>query len=1170
MDKRSRPGTMTDVDMSDSHQPAPPRPFGLLGARRFLPLFATQFLGAFNDNAFKNALVILITYRAAEASGQSGPLLVTLAAALFILPFFLFSATAGQLADKLEKSSLIRLVKLCEIVLMGLAALGLLTESTTLLLVVLFLMGAQSAFFGPLKYAILPDHLAESELIGGNALIEGGTFLAILLGTIVGGLVILTEGGAVIGSVLVIAVAVAGFVASLFIPRAGPAMPALVINPNPLAETVAILRHAAGRRDVFLAILGISWFWLIGAAFLSQFPTFAKDDLGADQSVVTLFLTVFSVGVGIGSVLCTRALKGEISARYVPLAALGMTLFSVDLFFASAAAPPPPDGVLLAAGAFVSSLAGARIVIDLLLVAVCGGFYIVPLYTIMQARSAAAHRARIVAANNVLNALFMVVAALAILAMLALDFSVTQVFLVIALANAAVAVYICRLLPMETLRAVARALFRLFYRVELRGAENFARAGERVVIIANHTSFLDGALIAAFLPEIPTFAINTFSARHWWARLAALVGDLLPIDPTNPMAARTMARAVAEGRKCVIFPEGRITVTGALMKVYEGPGMIADMAQAPVLPIRIEGAQYTPFSRLKGKVHIHWFPKITLTILPPRRFEALAEIKGRRRRQLIGGQLYDLMTEMIFATSPLDRSLYEALLDARDIHGGGAIVAEDMERKPLSYRRLVMGTLALAKRFAETTEKGEAVGVLLPNSIAAVVAFFALQAHGRVPAMLNYSTGAANMARACRTARIRTVVTSRRFIELARLGEAEAALAEAATVVMIEDVIKRIGPRQRLAAALAAPFARYVHQRETAGITADDPAVVLFTSGSEGTPKGVVLSHANIQANRHQLSARIDFNPADTVFNALPIFHSFGLTGGLLLPVFSGIKSFLYPSPLHYRIVPEMVYDTNSTILFGTDTFLAGYARSAHPYDFYSLRYVFAGAERLREATRAAWAEKFGLRLFEGYGATETAPVLATNTPMHYRAGGVGRLLPGIRARLSAVPGIERGGRLEVSGPNVMLGYLHADRPGEIDPPPEGWYDTGDIVEFDGDGYLVIVGRAKRFAKIAGEMVSLAAVENQVATLWPGHHHAVIAVPDPRKGERLVLVTDYAGAKRADLAAHIQRAGGGELMIPRRILGVDRLPLLGTGKVDYRAVAALVETAEAAASIPAK
>jgi acyl-[acyl-carrier-protein]-phospholipid O-acyltransferase/long-chain-fatty-acid--[acyl-carrier-protein] ligase len=295
------------------------------------------------------------------------------------------------------------------------------------------------------------------------------------------------------------------------------------------------------------------------------------------------------------------------------------------------------------------------------------------------------------------------------------------------------------------------------------------------------------------------------------------------------------------------------------------------------------------------------------------------------------------------------------------------------------------------------------------------------------------------------------------------------------------------------------------------------------------------------------------------VLNALPVFHSFGLTGGMLLPLFSGVKTFMYPSPLHYRIVPVLAYDTNATIMFGTDTFLSGYARMAHPYDFYAMRYVFAGAERVREETRRIWMEKFGLRILEGYGATECSPVIAVNSPMHFRAGSVGRLLPGIGYRLEPVPGVEEGGRLLVAGPNIMLGYLKADNPGALERPEDGWYDTGDIVALDEDSYVRILGRAKRFAKIAGEMVSLGAVESLVSGLWPEEMHAVVALPDARKGEQLVLLTERAQASREEISVHARTEGASELMVPRQIFSVDKLPLLGSGKADHPGAKALAE-----------
>ena len=1124
--------------------------FSLLGVRRFLPLFATQALGAFNDNVFKNALVILITYSLADRVGIDGKTFITVAAGLFIAPFFLFSATAGQLADKFDKARLIRIIKLCEIGLMGLAAIGFYIENVYWLFAVLFLMATQSTFFGPLKYSILPQHLEEDELVGGNALIETATFLAILLGTLFGGTLILSDAGSAVISGALIGLAALGYVTSFWIPSAAPPSPDLKVNPNPLTETIAIIRHAAGRRDVFLSILGISWFWFVGLVFLTQFPNYAKETLNADEYVANLFIATFSVGIGIGSLLCNKLLKGEISAKYVPLAAIAITLFSIDLVIASNNAASGA-GALVGISEFIGQPANWRLLGDMALIAMCGGLYAVPLFAIVQSRSDAEHRSRTIASNNVINALFMVTATVAMVVMIRFGFSIPDIFLAVAIANAGVAVYICKLLPDETIKSIGRMLFRLLHRVEVKGWENYKAAGDRVVIVANHTSLLDAPVLGSFLPDTPVFGINTQVADKWWVKPAYLMFDLLPLDPTNPMAIRALVQRVKEGGKCVIFPEGRLTMTGGLMKVYEGPGAIADMADATLLPIRIDGAQYSFFSRLRGVLRLRLFPKITITIMPPERIELSDEIKGAARRQIIGTKLYDVMANMVFETSNRRQTLFEGLLDARAVHGGKRVVIEDVERNPMSYNRLVLGSFVLGRRFATRTAPGEHVGILLPNAAGAVASFFALHAYGRVPAMLNYSTGFLNMVSACQTAQIKTVLTSRRFIELARLDEAAEQLSKVTKLVYLEDIRAEIGMADKLFGLIAKRFAGFAYKRTSGAPAPDDTAVVLFTSGSEGVPKGVALSHANIQANRYQLSARVDFNPADQVFNALPIFHSFGLTGGLMLPLLSGIKTFLYPSPLHYRIVPEFVYGTNSTIMFGTDTFLAGYGRSSHPYDFYSVRYVFAGAEKVKPETRQMWIDKFGLRIFEGYGATETSPVLSTNTPMQFRAGTVGRFLPGLTHRIEPVPGIDAGGRLEVSGPNIMKGYLLADRPGELVPPVEGWYDTGDIVTVDEDGYVTIQGRAKRFAKIGGEMVSLSAVEAHVTELWPDCAHAVVSIPDQRKGEQLVLITEYGDADRKPISEYGKKKGLSELMIPRNITHVDKLPVLGTGKVDY-------------------
>ncbi|RED49079.1 acyl-[ACP]--phospholipid O-acyltransferase [Aestuariispira insulae] len=1129
--------------------------FSLMKSGRFLPLFLTQFLGAMNDNLFKNALVILIAYRLAAQDGFDGPLMVTLAAGLFILPFFLFSALAGQLADRFEKSRLIRCVKLSELVIMAGGAAAFLSSNVVALMAVLFLMGVQSSLFGPLKYSILPDHLEEADLIGANALVEAGTFLAILVGTIAGGLMITVEGGATLVSIAIVAMALLGWLASLVIPKAQVACPDLKINANFVAETCRILTLAKENRPVFLSILGISWFWLVGATFLAQFPNLAKDVLFAKAEIVTLFLTLFSAGIAIGSLACNRLLKGELLARHVPLGALGMTLFILDFYFALAGYQPADPLMMQGIGSFVVEAANWRIMLDLSGIAICGGLFIVPLYALLQAKSCSASRSRMVAANNILNAAFIVAGTLAVTALMAVGLELSSLFLALAALNGLVAIYICGLLPETVLKSVLKWCLRVLFRVRVKGLEQCDALGDRAVYVVNHVSFLDAVLLAAFLPGKPTFAINSHTARRWWVRPFLGLVDAYPMDPTNPMAVKGLIQAVRAGRQCVIFPEGRITVTGSLMKIHEGPGMIADKADAPIVPVRIDGAQYSIFSRLKGVVRRRLLPKVSLQVLAPRKFALDPSLKGRRRREMAGRKLHDVMAELMFETQERNQTLFQAVLDAKAIHGGRMPVLEDIERKPVGYSRLVLGARLLGGKLAKSTERGEAVGMLLPNSVGAAVTFFALQAYGRVPAMLNFSAGLSNMRSACKTAELNAILTSRRFVAAAKLEEAVAHLARECRIIYLEDVKAEIGFLDKIRGLLARPFAGFLHGRLR--VKPEDAAVILFTSGSEGQPKGVVLSHENLLANRQQLAATVDFSPKDTVFNALPIFHSFGLTGGMLLPVLSGIRTFLYPSPLHYRIVPALAYEVNATILFGTDTFLAGYARTAHAYDFYSLRYVFAGAEKVKDETRKVWFDKFGLRLLEGYGATETAPVLAVNSPMHFQAGTVGRLLPGIRAELKPVPGIEKGGRLYVSGPNIMKGYLMADRPGELQPPAGGWYDTGDIVSIDADGFVTIQGRAKRFAKIAGEMVSLTAVEGQAAKLWPDSLHAVIAVPDARKGEQLVLVTDRDDASRAALSAHAKEEGVAELMVPREVRVVAAVPLLGTGKIDYQRAAEL-------------
>ncbi len=705
-------------------------------------------------------------------------------------------------------------------------------------------------------------------------------------------------------------------------------------------------------------------------------------------------------------------------------------------------------------------------------------------------------------------------------------------------------------------------LLSLLFKVEVKGLEHYRQAGDRVLIISNHCSFLDPLLLGVFLPDKITFAINTHISRQWWLKPFLGLSHVFPMDPTHPLSLKALIHHMEHKTKTVIFPEGRITVTGSLMKIYDGPGMVADKSGATVLPIRIEGSQYTHFSKLRNIVRLRYFPKITIQILPPTKIEAKPGLTGKERRKYSGRILADLMTDMMFETSHYKQTLFSALLEARNIHGGGHTVAEDLERKPVSYNTLITHSLAIACPLATMTEKNEAVGVMLPNSTKTLNVILALQFLGRIPAMLNFSTGAHGMLSACRTAEIKTVLTSRRFIDMAKMNEEAEALSAQINLVYLEDLAPGISTLDKLKALIKSRTANFWYKHEQ--FDYNSPAVILFTSGSEGEPKGVVLSHANILANHNQLKARISFNAQDVVLNFLPMFHSFGFTVGTMLPILNGMTTFFYPSPLHYSVIPEIAYEIGATIMFGTNTFLAAYAKKAHSYDFYNMRYVVAGAEKLQESTRQTWMDKFGIRILEGYGATETSPVTSVNTPMYYKAGTVGRFMPAMQYKLQPIEGIDKGGQLHVAGPNIMQGYLLPDNPGKLVPPQsefgQGWYDTGDIVEVDEENFITIKGRSKRFAKISGEMVSLTAVEQLASAAWPEEQHAVVSLPDVKKGEMLILLTTCKTATTKHLAAVSK--GVAAINLPRKLHIVDKIPALATGKTDYNAATILAEKLE--------
>ncbi len=705
--------------------------------------------------------------------------------------------------------------------------------------------------------------------------------------------------------------------------------------------------------------------------------------------------------------------------------------------------------------------------------------------------------------------------------------------------------------------SILRGMCRLLFGVRVTGLQHIPQE-DRLLIVANHESFLDGLLLGLFLPKRATFVVHSEVLERrlfrWFLRLTPYVA----VNPTSPLAMKKVLQRLNAGENVVIFPEGRITSTGALMKVYDGPGFVAARAGVKVLPVRVEGAAQSYFGRLSDDRPRKLLPDVSLTVLPTREIHVEPRsqaLTSKQRRRMAGEAMRNIMQNMLFQTQQ-SNTLFGAFLDAMHKFGSSTRIIEDLNQVEESYRQLLKKSLALGRLACKISQPGEAIGVLMPNITNTAALILGMSAFRRIPAMLNYTAGTTGIQNACTAARLHTVITSRQFLETAKLQDVVAQLKNL-NIVYLEDLRAQFGWLDRL---WLMGFALHYPRAVMATARAEETAVILFTSGSEGKPKGVVHSHKSILANIHQIMAMLDFNPADKFMTSLPVFHAFGFMG-TMLPLLNGIRILLFPSPLQYKLVPEVIYEKNCTVFFSTNTFLANYARFAHPYDFYKLRLVVAGAEKLSEDVRKVYHEKFGIRILEGYGTTECAPVISANTPMANKYGTVGQFLPGIAYKLEPVPGIENGGVLHVKGDNIMQGYYLYDQPGQLIPPPEGWYDTGDVVEVDEEGFIHIKGRVKRFAKVAGEMVSLEIVEHIARTAAPDYQHAATTQADASRGESIVLFTNDAALKREDLQIVARNLGAPELAVARKIMVVEKIPVLGTGKTDYVTLKQMAEKA---------
>jgi acyl-[acyl-carrier-protein]-phospholipid O-acyltransferase/long-chain-fatty-acid--[acyl-carrier-protein] ligase len=701
-----------------------------------------------------------------------------------------------------------------------------------------------------------------------------------------------------------------------------------------------------------------------------------------------------------------------------------------------------------------------------------------------------------------------------------------------------------------------RFLLRVLFRFQVTREEVLRTPGP-VLLIPNHVSLMDWLLLGVCLEKDWRFVVSSVVAEtNWLYRLIMKNRRTFPIDTLSPYAARHMAEYLQHGGRLVLFAEGRVTRTGAFMKLFEGTGFLLHKTRARVITAYLRNAVRLPFLSMNQNLK-QWRPRISVhfsPVLTPPTTEGLTTAQAR---QFATNWLRDQMVRQQFEIEMEHgpRTVLEAIVENARWRRR-QVAFEDATRTPVTYRRVLVGSELLAGHWRERLmdSPGGRVGVLLPNLGTTPLVVLSLWAAGRVPAILNFSTGTPTMLTCARLAGLRQIITSRTFIDRAHLDIQP--LTEAGIeLVYLEEVRTRLGLGQRLTAAVV--VALHAGPLQTR-LKAEDTAVILFTSGSEGEPKGVELTHTNLLANIRQMLAVTDFEDSDRLFNALPMFHSFGLTVGTLLPLMRGMFVFFYPSPLHYRVVPTIVYDRDCTILIGTNTFLNGYARRAHPYDFHRVRYLFAGAEKLQDSTLTTWARRFGVRVLEGYGATECSPAISVNTPMTNRVGTAGRLMPGMDWRIEPVQGVAEGGRLQVRGPNIMRGYLNPEAHAKFQS-LAGWYDTGDLASVDADGYVTILGRLKRFAKISGEMVSLTAVEDALAGAFPHHglrcEVAVLSRPDEDKGEMLVAVTNEPKLKLEEIRAAVKARGLSNLAAPRKIHVVREIPKLGTGKVNHRALA---------------
>ena len=1113
----------------------------LLKSGGFRSFLWAQFLGALNDNLYKMIVSLFALSVALSAAGASKYL--SLGQAVFILPFFLFSGYAGHMADVFSKRKVLICTAAFEIVAMSLALLAFFSQRVEAMLGVLFLMALQSTFFSPAKYGILPEMLPDKDLSRGNGLVSMTTFLAIILGTSIGGLMFSAwdETLWLIGLIL-IAIAVAGLIASLGISRVPPSGSQKPFQLNPWAEIIQGVRRLYGDRRLWLTVMGISYFWLLGAVLQIAILLFGIEVLGADELGISILVTFLAVGIGMGSLIGGRLSGDKVELGLVPLGAVGMGGFAI---------------LLASSGQSYNLAAGV-----MALLGFSAGCFIVPLEAFLQQRSGRQERGRILAAKS-----FLTTGAILLASLLSwvlrdlLDIPPDRIILIFGIFTLLSTVYVLKIVPDFLIRFVLWLFTHTVYKIRIVGQEHVPFRGS-ALLVCNHLSSVDGFLVGACLQRFIRFLVYRpyydMKAFRWILRLMKAI----PVqEGSQAKATESLERAreeLRQGHVVCIFAEGAVSRTGNLLRFKRGFERIVNGLDVPVIPVHIDGIWGSIFSFKDGR----WLWKLPRRIPYPVTVSFGKAMPSTAKAHEVRRAVMEIGAAAVDYRRNAGDLLHLYFLRAAK-RRWFSFCMTDSSGTELNYGQALIGSLALSRLIRRECLHESMVGLLLPSSVGGALANIAVLLAGKVPVNLNFTAGEEAMRSAIEQCGIKTILTSLLFLKKAKLPQMEG-------MVFVERLMKRITPPRKARTAIAAfllpsGLLRMVYSREQR-----DPgslATVMFSSGSTGTPKGVMLSHHNILSNIESIAQIFRLTEKDRMMGVLPFFHSFGFTVSLWFPIVSGFGAVYHANPLDAKTIGEMVAKYKATILISTPTFYSAYLRKCSPEQFSSLRFVLAGAEKLREPLARAFEEKYHLKLLEGYGTTEMAPVVSVNTPdfaggsirqTGFKAGTVGHPVPGVAAKVvdfdtdEALPPNQEG-MLLLKGPNCMMGYL-----GQPEKTKEvlrgGWYVTGDVALLDDDGFIRITDRLSRFSKIGGEMVPHIKIEEVVTELLQGKDCAVTALPDERKGERLVVFYTDREVAPEELWNRLSQSELPKLFIPKRenLYLIETIPTLGTGKIDLR------------------